>query len=664
MGTNKLWCEKYRPSSINDYIFHTSNHKLAFSKMIAEKSIPHLLLSGVQGSGKAQPLTAKVLTRRGWKFMGDISEGDIVITPKNTEAVVEGVFPQGEKDIYTITFHDGSSTECCLDHLWECYLDENNGQPPTKHIVDTRTLLLKLNNRKPNLDISIPLTSPIQASNWVEVPIPPYLLGVLLSSVTSNTIKITSTNEELISACEEELIEGYSLTQVPNTLTEYLLSDGNSPDSNIYISKLRELNIFGTRSDATFIPNLYKTLSVEERLELVRGMMDISGTVSNVDNSCSYTTLSHTLAKDLQQIFWSLGSTCTITSICGTPACYNETLQGTLMFTLHINHNDPTSMFFKTSHKSEPVVDNFTDCDNNENILRRRIVSIEYKSREKAQCIKIDDQDHLYITDDYIVTHNTTLARILINKMDVDQNDVMIINASDENNVDTVRDKIKNFITTFALGPFKIVNLEEADYMTPNGQAVLRTMMEEFSDVARFILTCNYENKVIPAIRSRCQHYRFKASDKDDIAEYVAKILISEKVKFKLEQLDSFIAVGYPDIRKIVQLLQMHTIEGVLEDPHSEGEAGDYKFEFLEMIETGQWGNIRKLICTTIVAEEWEGVYKFLYENLHKCPMLSTATWEEGILIIAEHLYKHGIVADPAINAAAMFIRLGQLTQQ
>lgn len=255
----------------------------------------------------------------------------------------------------------------------------------------------------------------------------------------------------------------------------------------------------------------------------------------------------------------------------------------------------------------------------------------------------------------------TTLARILINEIGVDESDVLVINASDENNVDTVRDKIKNFITTFALGTFKIILLDEADYMTPNGQAILRMLMEEYSDVARFILTCNYENKIIPAVRSRLQHFRFKASDKDDIAEYVVKILASEKVKFKLEQVDSFIAVGYPDIRHIVNMLQQHTIDGMLCEPHAESETGDYKFELLDMMESDDWINIRKLVCANVVSEEWESVYKFLYANLHKCPKFTGTRWEEGILIVAEHLYKHGICADSEINFAACVIRLGQL---
>jgi DNA polymerase III delta prime subunit len=259
-------------------------------------------------------------------------------------------------------------------------------------------------------------------------------------------------------------------------------------------------------------------------------------------------------------------------------------------------------------------------------------------------------------------TGKTTIARILINECDVEETDILIINASDENSVDVIRDKIKGFITTYALGDFKVILLEEADYITPNGQAVLRVLMEEYSNEARFILTCNYENKIIPAIRSRCQHFRFKAGDRDDISEYAATILIREKVKFDLQTLDKYISIGYPDIRKIVNTMQQHTHSGVLTIPSSQGEVGDYKYELLDLIQLDKWVKMREIVCGNVSGEEWEDLYRFLYENLHRAPKFeNTQRWEEGIIIVADHLYKHTLSADPEINAAAMFIKLGQL---
>lgn len=260
-------------------------------------------------------------------------------------------------------------------------------------------------------------------------------------------------------------------------------------------------------------------------------------------------------------------------------------------------------------------------------------------------------------------TGKTSVGQVLTNELDLDPTDVLIINASDENSVDTIREKIKSFVSTFALSDFKIVQLEEADYISPNGQAILRRLMEEFHETARFILTCNYENKIIPAIRSRCQHFRFKAHDRNDITERIAEILLQENVKFSIELLDKYVSVGYPDIRKIINLVQQNTVDGKLQQIQAQSEGDDYKFQLLDLLEQDNWVEARKLACSQVPsAEEWESVYRFLYENLQKVPRFkNNDKWEMGITIIAEHLYKNALVADPEINACAMFIRLGQI---
>jgi replication factor C small subunit len=257
----------------------------------------------------------------------------------------------------------------------------------------------------------------------------------------------------------------------------------------------------------------------------------------------------------------------------------------------------------------------------------------------------------------------TTLAQLLIAGMDLPNMDVMIINASDENSVDVIRDKIKTFVTTCSMGAFKIVHLEEADYISPAGQGVMRRMMEEYSDGARFILTCNHEHKIAAAIKSRCQQFHFKAADKDDIAEYVIGILAAEHVKCDISMVDKYISYGYPDIRKIVGLLQQYSAEGVLQPPPSESSTGDYKFQLLDLIERDKWKEARKVTCANVLPEEWDDVYRFLYDNIQSSPKFGADTdkWDEAIVTIADHLYKHSISADPEINAAAMFIKLGQL---
>lgn len=256
----------------------------------------------------------------------------------------------------------------------------------------------------------------------------------------------------------------------------------------------------------------------------------------------------------------------------------------------------------------------------------------------------------------------TTLAQILIRELDVDPVDVLVLNSSDENSVDVMREKIKTFVSTFAMGDFKVVQLEEADYISPNGQAILRRLMEEYAESARFILTCNYEHKIIPAIKSRCQHFKFHKPDRTDITEFVATILLNEHVKFNIDLLDKYVSSGYPDIRKIINLVQQYSVDGKLIPPNTESSSGDYKFQLLELLENDQWDKIRTVICENVSGEEWEELYRFLYENLDKAKKFKNKqNWENGIVIIADHLYRHVAIADPEINAAAMFIELGQI---
>jgi DNA polymerase III delta prime subunit len=261
-------------------------------------------------------------------------------------------------------------------------------------------------------------------------------------------------------------------------------------------------------------------------------------------------------------------------------------------------------------------------------------------------------------------TGKTTLAKILISECGIDENDVLIINASEENNVETIRSKIKNHIDTYAMGDYKIVLLDEGDYLTLSAQSILRGYLEQFSEHVRFIITCNYENKIMPAIKSRCQHFEFKSCDINDITLYVANILVSEDVKFDLKTIDKFISVGYPDIRQCIMLCQQHTVDKRLMDiPDTNKSSTDYKFKILELLETDNWTELRQVVVKNVVSvNEFEELYKFLYDNLHKSKKFKNASkYDEGIITIADYLYKHSIVVDVEINFVACLISLNQI---
>lgn len=286
----------------------------------------------------------------------------------------------------------------------------------------------------------------------------------------------------------------------------------------------------------------------------------------------------------------------------------------------------------------------------------------QHQKMKMMEMIKNKDFPHILMSG-IQGSGKTTAAYILINELNIEDNDVLVINASDENSVETIRERIKKFATSAPNGDFKVILLEEADYITLNGQGALRRIMEENAETCRFILTCNYEHKLIPAIISRCTvKFRFKTPDKNDIAEYLINVLASENIVFDLSVLDKYIASGYPDIRNCLSTIQQYCIDGKLQSPAALVENNDYKFKLLDLIEADKWVDARKIVCEQVVKEEYEDLYKFLYENIGRSPKFKKQDlWDEAIIIIAEHLYKHNFVADPEINAAAMFIRLGLL---
>lgn len=259
-------------------------------------------------------------------------------------------------------------------------------------------------------------------------------------------------------------------------------------------------------------------------------------------------------------------------------------------------------------------------------------------------------------------TGKTSLAFVIKNELNIDDSDFLVINASDENNVDTMRNKIKGFISTYAMSEFKLVLLDEADYLSHSAQAILRNMMEEYADNARFILSCNKGNKVIPELKSRCFEIKFKRMNKDDMLERLAIILKKEKVKATLEVLQQYVDIAHPDMRKAIQLIQNNSVDGSLHPPAEIDPNMEINLSIVEKMEANKYMEIRDVLSAGMGDDDWEQMYTFLYEYLHEIGKFSDEKkWKAGIVILAEHLYKHSMVADPEINAIAMFIRLGEL---
>ena len=259
-------------------------------------------------------------------------------------------------------------------------------------------------------------------------------------------------------------------------------------------------------------------------------------------------------------------------------------------------------------------------------------------------------------------TGKTTLARVLCNELGVQKADIMFINASHETGVDNLRDKVSNFCRSMAFGDFRVIILDEADYLSPNAQGVLRGMLEQYSTVARFILTCNMPHKVMPALHSRCQGFSFHQLDETDFTVRLGQILADEGAEFDVDTLQSFVKATYPDLRKAINTAQQYSRSGqlVLPSAGSSTDSSEWKLEAIAMFQNGKVRQAREMICKKITLEEYEEVYKFLYRNL--------AFWgddedtqDAAIIVIKEGMVNHSLCADPEINLSATIVKLDRL---
>ena len=255
----------------------------------------------------------------------------------------------------------------------------------------------------------------------------------------------------------------------------------------------------------------------------------------------------------------------------------------------------------------------------------------------------------------------TTLARILIHQLDINEYDVLEINASRENSVDIIRDKITGFVQTMPFGAFKVVLLDEADYISPNGQAALRGVMETYHASARFILTCNYPNRVIPALHSRCQGFHIERVDATEFTARIATILVAENVIFDLDTLDTYVKATYPDLRKCQNMCQMNSTLGSLRAPSGdEGGTREWKLDVVNLFKAGRILEARKLMCSSVRPEEMEEVFRWMYDNLG----LWSADQEkqdQAIVIIRNGIANVPLVTDQEINLSATLIELAAL---
>ena len=252
-------------------------------------------------------------------------------------------------------------------------------------------------------------------------------------------------------------------------------------------------------------------------------------------------------------------------------------------------------------------------------------------------------------------TGKTTLAKILVNNIECDY---LYINASDENSVDTVRNKVRQFASTVGFKDLKVIILDECDYITPNAQAALRNLMETFSKHCRFILTCNYVERIIDPIQSRCQSFQVIPPSKSEVAKHLHNILVQENVMDTMEDIKVLVDSGYPDIRRVINSAQRNVVNGKLKLDTSSIIQNDYKLKLLKILETQNRKNafkdIRQLLADNKITD-FADLFRLLYDEVDGYGKGHVA---ECILIIARYEMSDSQVVDKEINAMAMLIEL------
>ena len=252
-------------------------------------------------------------------------------------------------------------------------------------------------------------------------------------------------------------------------------------------------------------------------------------------------------------------------------------------------------------------------------------------------------------------TGKTTLAKLLVNNIDCDY---LYINASDENSVDVVRDKVKNFASTLGFSEMKIIILDECDYITPNAQAALRNLMETFSKHCRFILTCNYVERIIDPIQSRCQSFQIIPPDRKQVAMHMSNILQKESVNAKVDDIVTIVNGGYPDIRRVINAAQRQVVDEKLVIDEAMSTQNDYKLEVLEILKTqdkkNSFKNIRQLLADSKVTD-FSDMFRLLFDTVDDWGRGHVA---ECILVLSQYQQSDAVVVDKEINAMAMFVEI------
>ncbi|MFD9862952.1 helicase-related protein [Streptomyces alboflavus] len=354
----------------------------------------HRLLQGEVGSGKAQPLDALVLTPEGFRQMGDMKPGDAVVVPTGDVAVVDGVFPQGERDVWRLTLSDGSSVECDDEHLWivgtSC--GWHRGQAPK--VLTTREIRLDLVKANGSSKWYLPVATPVDLGGDEGLPLNPYLFGLLLGDGSfRHNLRLSTVDAEIHDAAAAAVAPECRLTPVAGSACDYTIQLAQRAGGvrNPVIQALRDMELWGTTSHGKFIPDVFKNTSVKNRLALLQGLLDTDGTVQPDGLSISLCSASRRLAEDVAWLVRSLGGRARVLP---KKAAFNVSVALPAEYAP-----------FRLTRKAERVRER-----PKYNTFRRGIRSVDFVARKPVQCISVAHPTRAYVTDNFTVTHNTMVA--------------------------------------------------------------------------------------------------------------------------------------------------------------------------------------------------------------------------------------------------------------
>jgi phosphate starvation-inducible PhoH-like protein len=431
--------------------------------------------------GRAQPLDSIVYSPEGPKLMGDLKKGDYVIGSNGEHVKILEIFPQGIKSIYKIYFSDGSFTECCDEHLWD--IAKNNAKNPKFKTIELKQFKDNLKTKGGQRKYKIPvLSSPVNFDKK-EIPIDPYTLGCLIGdgSITKGVCPTFSTNDKEILEYFK-LPDNCNINKIKGDNYDYRISSNDRKNTLVHF--LENLNLLGTKSNTKFIPDIYKYNSIENRIELLKGLLDTDGDIGTHPNrTCrvNFNSTSPQLINDIIEIVNSLGGTCTFPRICrkkGEISHWNNQHIKCNYDVIRINIILPPNINpFKLKRKNI-LYQNTTN-------IYRTIDKVEYIGEKEAQCILIDSKDHLYTTNNFILTHNTFQDSIVI--VDEAQN--------------VTHEQMEMIVTRLGLRSRMIIcgddNQVDLKNKRDSGFRFLYTASKKIKNLAAISLKTNHRNPIV-----------------------------------------------------------------------------------------------------------------------------------------------------------------------